>query len=149
MNRRGPKQKIDISAMAVLALLLVRTYSTRPKPAARAAIKAFFTWVDDPHPDRRVDIHEGAVKKALQRLESGETNIHPDIVKIMGVYSKSTGERFIGTPQELAQSVAEFLPRECVHLLGQLCPPASATLAVRCLHESRRQAATQRRSHPA
>jgi hypothetical protein len=109
--KRGPKQKIDINAIAVLALLLERTYGTSRKPAARAAIKAFFTWAEDPHPDLRVETHEVAVKKAVQRLDSGRRGIHPEIVKILGLYSRSTGEPFCGTPQQLAASVAQFLPQ--------------------------------------
>lgn len=117
---RGPKQKAELSCMAVLALLLVRTFGTKPTPAARAAIRAYYTWTADASwkpptstpIDQMVDTHEVGVLKALQRLSSGRSNVQPDIVKLLGVYHTSTGERLVGTPQELAQDVATFLPKK-------------------------------------
>lgn len=110
-KKRGPKQKTDISYMAMCALLLVRSHGAQRKPAVRAAILAYFTWGEDQDPGRRVEIFMTRVSKALQRLESGKTSVHPRILDAVGWCDRSTKTPVFGTPQELAQAVAEFLPQ--------------------------------------
>ena len=96
--------------MAMWALLLVRIHGADRKPAVKAAILAWFTWTEHKHPDRQVDICMERVLKALQRLESGRTNVHPALIDAVGWRDKATNAPVFGTPQELAQSVARFLP---------------------------------------
>jgi hypothetical protein len=109
-GKRGRKQNIEISLVATFALLLVRSHGVEPTPAARAAILAYFTWVDHPRPDLQVDIYVMRVLKALQRLRSGERGVHPAILHAVGWCDRSTNAPIFGTPQELAASVAKFLP---------------------------------------
>lgn len=121
VSARGRPQKIDLSAMVVFARLLIVTYGTRPKAAARAAIKAFPTFGS---PDGqtepaeyRVKSLEGAVLKRLQRFQAGKkTEIHPDLL-LGGLWAEaypwfSKGERITGAElaQMMAESIAKFLP---------------------------------------
>ena len=111
-RRAGHPKKIDRSMMAMLALLVVRIHKVERTPAVQAAILAYFTWSDHPHPDLMVDIYTKRILKELQRLEAGKHVVHPDIIKATAWGYKATGESVFGTPQELAQSVAKFLPQK-------------------------------------
>jgi hypothetical protein len=120
MTKRGPKQKIDVSLMAMFALLVVRIHGAKPKPAARAAIRAYFSWTADEERAAptstpmyvMVDDFERRVLKALQRLNSGERSVHPEIMRAVGWCHRASGAPVFGTPEELAQAVATFLPTQ-------------------------------------
>ena len=112
VKKRGRPQELDVDAMMLFALLLERVYGTKPKPAARAAILAYFTWNDEPHPERQVDVHMGAVQKAVQRFKAGRRDLQPMLLRALGLVRRDTGERAFGTPQEMAAGVATFLPRK-------------------------------------
>lgn len=113
--RRGRKKgqnRVDIDAMMVNALLLERVYGMRPGAAARTAIRAFFTLADNPRPEARIDLHERAVKKAVQRFKDGKRDLSPEMRLILCVVHKATGKPFTGTPEELAAAAHEFLAGE-------------------------------------
>jgi hypothetical protein len=91
-RRPGRPAKLDIALMATWALLVVRLHGADRKPATHAAILAYFTWTDDEHPDRRPAIHETAVLKHLQRIESGRKPLHPLIINAAGICDRATGK---------------------------------------------------------
>lgn len=110
-GRKKGQNNVEIDAMMVFAVLAERAYDAEPKPAARAAILAFYTWIGDPHPERKVDERFAAVQKAVQRFKRGERDIEGTIARIAFEYYRQTGERWTGTTQEIAANVATFLPR--------------------------------------
>ena len=107
----GRPRKVDIGLMAVFALLLVRAYGVDRKPAARAAIRAYFTGVGAEHPDRRVAVHLDAVMQRLKKLKSGRETVHPDLISAVGWADRATGKPVFGTVQDMAQYVAQFLEK--------------------------------------
>ena len=112
-GRKKGQTKGDIDMMALWALLVERAYDAEPKPAASAAITAFFTWKDYPHPELQVDAHLGAVQKAVQRIKRGKRDPSKPIeltVLVLLKHFKQTGERFVGVPEKIAAEVAKFLP---------------------------------------
>ena len=123
---RGRPQAIDRNGIAVLALLLMRRYPTvRDTDASRAAVKAFLAWTGDPtelpayRAARITEAMRGMVK-SVQRLKTGKLDVHPDIVRMVGIVHKETGEPVVGRPHEIADSVARFLPERIRKRLGIL-----------------------------
>jgi hypothetical protein len=110
--KRGARQKLDVDAMMLFALLLERFYSARPTVAAHAAILAYFTWTGHQHPEHMPAIYLVRVKKATQKFRRGARDLQPLLARPLGFVNTRTGERLFGTPQELAAAVAEFLPRK-------------------------------------
>lgn len=121
----GRSEKFDTRAAAFAALCLLKFHfgeETRARPgsrlrAARAAIRWYMTLAT---PDTgsvleyRVDAQVVAVKKQLQRLESGETTLHQHVVLALAADRSPdlTDEvSLLETAQYIAREVAKFLPQ--------------------------------------
>ena len=114
MAKRGPKPKrTDVSLMAMWALLVVRIERVKRK---RARVQQFEPFSPgDPETAKpeiieiQVDAFLQRVMKALQRLETGKAQVHPELLKAVGWCDRATGAPIFGTAPELAKSVATFV----------------------------------------
>lgn len=128
MANAGRKKSVDLSAMAVLALLVMRKRGVTRKrgpggetrdAAVRAAIRAWFTWTDEAPSTHQVDAHVSRVLKELQRLERLTEKarsadiaayIHPYVIQAAMATQSGTNEPIAETLAEIAENVAAFLP---------------------------------------
>lgn len=124
-GKPGPKKKLDVSMMAIFALLVVRYYRAPRtveargfrKAAVDAAIRAWFDGREGTAPKEwQIAAQRSRVSKELQRLERiTETaqdvrpHIHGAILHAFGWVDPTTGGPVL-TAEQVAASVAEFLP---------------------------------------
>lgn len=109
---RGPGRptKEDTDFMTLFALLLERTYGTDPRPAARAAIHAYYALREDPDPIGKIDIHLAAVQKAVQRFKGQAGRDLSAVLMKMGQRIHRAHGPVPITPKAVAEYVARFLP---------------------------------------
>ena len=72
---------------------------------------AYSTWTETPYSDYQIDAFMPATLKELQRITSGRKDLHPEIMRLIGLaWASSPNVPIFGTAPEIAEAVARFLP---------------------------------------